>query len=66
MRRDEPFADVPGVGFSDQDDPLAQLLALNESMAQEEAVGLTQPRVPGSSGLPGTKRTTSRIEAQPP
>jgi hypothetical protein len=50
-------------GFSDQDDPLVQLLALNESMAQEDTEGLTQPRGPGNVGLPNTKRTTSKIEA---
>ena len=50
-------------GFSDQDDPLTQLLGLNESMAQEETEGLTQPRGPGNTGLPNTKRTTSNIES---
>jgi len=52
-------------GFSQDDDVLAQLLALNASIAAQEADGLTQPRRPGDTGLTGTRRTTSRIEAQP-
>ena len=42
---------------------LAQLLALNKSIAEQEKDGLTEPRRPGNGGLPGTKLTTSRIEA---
>ena len=50
-------------GFSPDDDLLAQLLALNQSIAEQEKSGLTQPRRPGGLGLAGAKRTTSRIEA---
>jgi hypothetical protein len=49
-------------GFKPAEDPLAQLLALNESIAQEEADGITRPRGPGNAGLANTKRTTSMIE----
>jgi hypothetical protein len=49
-------------GFAPDEDVLAQLLALNESIAEEESRGQTLPRRPGNEGLPGTKRTTSRIE----
>jgi hypothetical protein len=48
-------------GFSADDDVLAQLLALNKSMAEEERAGGT-PRRPGNDGLTNTMRTTSRIE----
>jgi hypothetical protein len=50
-------------GFSQDDDVLAQLLALNQSIAEQEKDGLTEPRRPGNEGLPATKLTTSRIEA---
>jgi hypothetical protein len=50
-------------GFSPDDDALAQLLALNRSIAEQEKDGLTEPRRPGNEGLPGTKKTESRIEA---
>lgn len=50
-------------GFSDQDDILAQLLALNQSIAEQEKGGLTDPRRPGNEGLAGTHATSSRIEA---
>ena len=50
-------------GFSKDDDVLAQLLALNQSIAEQEKDGLTEPRRPGNEGLSGTKLTTSRIEA---
>jgi len=49
-------------GFSKDDDVLAQLLALNQSIADQERSGLTEPRRPGNEGLAGTKRTSSRIE----
>lgn len=49
-------------GLSPDEDVLAQLLALNQSIADEERSGLTQPRRPGNDGLARTKRTTSRIE----
>jgi hypothetical protein len=49
-------------GFSAEDDMLAQLLALNESIAEEESRGITQPRRPGNEGLADTRRTDSRIE----
>jgi hypothetical protein len=48
-------------GFSRDEDVLAQLLALNQSIAQQEADGLT-PRRPGNEGLGNTKRTSTRIE----
>lgn len=50
-------------GFSGDDDVLAQLLALNLSIAEQERDGLTEPRRPGNEGLAGTRRTKSRIEA---
>jgi len=50
-------------GFSQEDDTLVQILALNESIALEEHSGITQPRRPGNEGLAGTRRTTCRIEA---
>ena len=49
-------------GFSPDDDVLAQLLALNLSIAGQEKDGLTEPRRPGNEGLADTKRTSSRIE----
>lgn len=49
-------------GFDPEEDPLAQLLALNQSIAAEESSEITQPRGPGSSGLPNVRRTASRIE----
>jgi hypothetical protein len=57
---DDAVADV--YGFDSEEDPLAQLLALNESMAQEEHERLIQPRGPGNAGLINTKRTTSMIQ----
>lgn len=49
--------------FSEDDDVLAQLLALNLSIATQEEDGLTDPRPPGNAGLLNTKRTSSHIEA---
>lgn len=49
-------------GFSNDDDLLAQLLALNLSIAEQEKDRLTEPRRPGNEGLANTKRTSSRIE----
>jgi hypothetical protein len=49
-------------GFSRDDDALTQLLALNESVAEEERAGLAPPRAPGPAGLAGTRRTDSRID----
>ena len=49
-------------GFSADDEVLAQLLALNQSIAEQEASGLTEPRKPGNEGFSGTIRTNSRIE----
>ena len=49
-------------GFSNEEDTLTQLLALNQSIAEQEGSGLTEPRRPGNEGLAGTKRTSSRIE----
>lgn len=49
-------------GFDEGEDMLAQLLALNKSIAEQEQIGFRHPRPPGSEGLAGTLRTTSRIE----
>jgi len=49
-------------GFSAGEDVLAQLLALNLSIAAQERDGLTQPRRPGGEGFVSTKLTSSRIE----
>jgi hypothetical protein len=48
-------------GFSPDDDALAQLLALNQSIALEERSGLTRPRGPGNVGIADTRRTTSML-----
>ena len=48
--------------FDADDGVLDQLLALNQSIAEQEASGLTEPRKPGNAGLAGTARTTTRIE----
>lgn len=48
-------------GFGNEDDPRAQLLALNASIAEQEANG-GAPRGPGDSGLTDTHRTSARIE----
>jgi len=50
-------------GFTTEDDLLAQLLALNESIAAEAEQGTTQPRGPGNTGLDETERTLGRIES---
>ena len=57
---DEAVAAV--YGFDPEEDPLGQLLALNQSIAAEESSGITQPRGPGSTGLKTTRRTRSKIE----
>ena len=57
---DEAVAAV--YGFDPEEDPLAQLLALNQSIAAEESAGITQPRGPGNTGLKNTRRTNSKIE----
>ena len=49
-------------GFSRDDDLLAQLLALNLSIAQQERDGSAPPRPPGNDGLAQTKLTSTRIE----
>lgn len=49
-------------GFTDEDS-LAQLLALNLSIADQEEEGLTEPRRPGNQGFQGTHLTTDRIES---
>lgn len=49
-------------GFSADEEVLAQLLALNQSIAEQEETGLTEPRRPGNAGLTDTVRTSSRIE----
>jgi hypothetical protein len=59
-RLDDAVAKV--YGFAEDEDILAQLLALNLSIAAEEEAELTQPRWPGNEGLSGTKKTTHRIE----
>lgn len=56
---------IDAYGFSHDEDVLAQLLALNLSMAEQEEDGLTEPRKPGGAGLPNTKRTSSKIEPPP-
>ncbi|MEA2276808.1 MAG: hypothetical protein QOC78_1768 [Solirubrobacteraceae bacterium] len=48
-------------GFNTEDDPRAQLLALNASIAAEEQAGRTA-RGPGTAGLAGTRRTSYRID----
>ena len=47
-------------GFSDEEDVLAQILALNETIADSEASGLPV-RKPGPEGLDGTRVTNYRI-----
>jgi hypothetical protein len=49
-------------GFDESADSLAQLLALNQSIAEQEKHGLVEPRSPGNDGLSGTLLTTSKIE----
>ena len=49
-------------GLSPTEDVLAQLLALNQSIAEQEHQGLTKPRRPGNHGLFNTKRTTGRTK----
>lgn len=51
-------------GFDPTEDTLAQLLALNQSIATEEAAGITRPRGPGADGLAGVKRSQWCIEPQ--
>lgn len=51
-------------GFAEDEDVLAQLLALNLSIAEEEEGGITQPRRPGREGLPEMRRSEFRIEYQ--
>ena len=53
-------------GFSRDDDLLAQLLALNLSIAEQEKDGLTEPRRPGNEGLAGTHRTSSKEKGSAP
>ncbi len=48
-------------GFDPNEDALAQLFALNASVAAEEHEGVTRPRGPGDQGLVGTRRTTQMI-----
>lgn len=54
---------VQAYGFTPQDDLLAQLLALNESIADEAETGTTMPRGPGDTGFANTQRTTSLLES---
>lgn len=49
--------------FAEDEDILAQLLALNLSIAEEEDAGVTQPRRPGNEGLSSTRKTDVRIES---
>lgn len=49
-------------GFSDTEDPLAQLLALNETIAEQEEAGIPV-RSPGAHGLSGTRVTDYKIVA---
>jgi hypothetical protein len=50
-------------GFTQDEDPLSQLFALNASIAAEERQGLTAPRPPGNLGLSDTMRTTTMLES---
>ncbi len=52
-------------GFDPDEDELAQLLALNESIASEESTGRTRPRGPGGSGLAEATRTVHRTDPCP-
>jgi hypothetical protein len=49
-------------GFSQEDDLRAQIMALNRSIALEEAQEVTSARGPGATGILGSKRTETRIE----
>ena len=51
-------------GFAEDEDVLAQLLALNLSIAEEEEGGITQPRHPGAEGLSEARKSEFRIEPQ--
>ena len=57
MQEELDEAVAAAYGFDRSEDALAQLLALNQSIAQQERGGLTAPRPPGSAGLSGTRRT---------
>lgn len=50
-------------GFTPQDDLLAQLLALNESIADEAETGTTMAPGPRGHGFANTQRTTSLLES---
>lgn len=50
-------------GFDPEEEVLAQLLALNQSIAQQERDGFSEPRAPGAYGLSGVRITSSRIES---
>lgn len=52
-------------GFRADEDDLAQLLALNESIWREETEGTTEPRRPGPAGPAATTRTTQAITGVP-
>jgi hypothetical protein len=49
-------------GFDPEEDVLAQLLALNQSIAEEEAAQITRPRAPGADALAGTTVSEWKIE----
>lgn len=53
-------------GFTADDDPVVQLAALNETLAHEEANGMTRPRGPGCAGLGGARRTSTFMVAPAP
>lgn len=49
--------------ISPDDDLLAQLLALNHAISEEEDGGLREPRGPGNRGLPGTRISASCLRS---
>lgn len=53
-------------GFNREDDLLAQIMALNESIAEEEAGGITAPRGPGALGLTGRSGQVSELSRPSP
>ncbi len=62
LQKELDAAVAAAYGFDKHEDELAQLVALNQSIAKQERSRITQPRRPGNTGLRGTKRTSFRIE----
>jgi hypothetical protein len=50
-------------GFDPSEGLLAQLLALNQSIASEAEQGTTEPRGPGSTGIDGARKSQEMITA---